>query len=237
MRSLSSAVDANRAATSALPLISTKDAEKRVLQSPDAIPADSEAGRAALAKGGEAAKNVEIPGVATTAAVGSGTGVGRFFETQSSKGGRYTVTLPNGTKVEEVNKVTAAQMVPFDNIQFTGNYGNMTEISIRRRNARRRKGRSTTTSPASGRNAAATSPSAPICTNNRCWLAKKAAHCRLFIFIPAIAWPRTLRKIPRLSAILHFMRFRKINILEQPFSPRECNGKETGPERPDRHGP
>ncbi len=31
-----------------------------------------------------------------------------------------------------------------------------------------------------------------------------------------------------------FMRFRKINILEQPFSPRECNGKETGPERPDR---
>ncbi len=28
-----------------------------------------------------------------------------------------------------------------------------------------------------------------------------------------------------------FMRFRKINILEQPFSPRECNGKETGPER------
>lgn len=56
-----------------------------MLQSPDAIPADSEAGRAALAKGGEAAKNVEIPGVATTAAVGSGTGVGRFFETQSSK--------------------------------------------------------------------------------------------------------------------------------------------------------
>jgi arginine:ornithine antiporter/lysine permease len=32
------------------------------------------------------------------------------------------------------------------------------------------------------------------------------------------------------------MRFRKINILEQPFSPQECNGKETGPERPDRTG-
>ncbi|EPE1149589.1 DUF1471 family protein YdgH, partial [Cronobacter sakazakii] len=43
------------------------DAKKRVLQSPDAIPADSEAGRAALAKGGEEAKKVEIPGVATTA--------------------------------------------------------------------------------------------------------------------------------------------------------------------------
>ncbi len=110
---------------------------------PGRYPADSEAGRAALAKGGEAAKNVEI-GRCHHRRGGSGTGVGRFFETQSSKGGRYTVTLPNGTKVEEVNKVTAAQMVPFDNIQFTGNYGNMTEISIRRRNARQRKGGTTT---------------------------------------------------------------------------------------------
>lgn len=103
------------------------DAKKRVLQSPDAIPADSEAGRAALAKGGEEAKKVEIPGVATSAA--PSTEVGRFFETQSSKGGRYTVTLPDGTKIEEVNKITAAQMVPFDSVKFTGNYGNMTEIS------------------------------------------------------------------------------------------------------------
>jgi hypothetical protein len=49
--------------------------------------------------------------VASSAAVGAGTGVGLFYETQSSKGGRYTVTLPDGTKVEEVNKITAAQMV------------------------------------------------------------------------------------------------------------------------------
>lgn len=55
--------------------------------------------------------------------------VGRFFETQSSKGGRYTVTLPDGTKVEELNKATAAMMVPFDSIKFSGNYGNMTEVS------------------------------------------------------------------------------------------------------------
>ena len=105
------------------------DAEKRVLQSPDASPADSDAGRKLLAEGGEAAKQVEIPGVATTAAVGAGTGVGRFFETQTTKGGRYSVTLPDGTKVEELNKVTAAQMIPFDSIKFTGNYGNMTEVS------------------------------------------------------------------------------------------------------------
>jgi hypothetical protein len=80
------------------------------------------------------------PGVATSAAVGSGTGVGRFFETQSSKGGRYTVTLPDGTKVEEVNKITAAQMVPFDSIKFTGNYGNMTEISYQTAKRAAKKG-------------------------------------------------------------------------------------------------
>ncbi|ADO48494.1 DUF1471 family protein YdgH [[Enterobacter] lignolyticus] len=105
------------------------DAKKRVVQSADAIPANSDAGRAALAQGGEAAKNVEIPGVASSSTVGSATGVGLFYETQSSKGGRYSVTLPDGTKIEELNKITAAQMVPFDSVQFTGNYGNMTEIS------------------------------------------------------------------------------------------------------------
>ncbi len=55
-------VDANQGGNQRITAyIYKKDAEKRVLQSPDAIPADSEAGRAALAKGGEAAKNVEIP--------------------------------------------------------------------------------------------------------------------------------------------------------------------------------
>ncbi|SNY70443.1 DUF1471 family protein YdgH [Enterobacter sp. CC120223-11] len=105
------------------------DAKKRVVQSPDAIPANSQAGKAAIAAGGTAAAAVEIPGVATSSSVGSSEGVGRFFETQSTKGGRYSVTLPDGTKIEELNKITAAQMVPFDNVQFTGNYGNMTEIS------------------------------------------------------------------------------------------------------------
>ncbi len=107
-----------------------KDAKKRVLQSPDAIPADSDAGRAAVAKGGEEAKKVEIPGVATSAAPGASVaGVGRFFETQTTKGGRYSVTLADGTKIEELNNATAAQMVPFDSIKFTGNYANMTEVS------------------------------------------------------------------------------------------------------------
>ncbi|CAH6660697.1 MULTISPECIES: DUF1471 family protein YdgH [Pseudocitrobacter] len=123
-------VDANQGGNQRITaFIYKEDAKKRVLQSPDAIPADSEAGREKLAKGGEEAKTVEIPGVATSASVGAGTGVGRFFETQSSKGGRYTVTLPDGTKIEELNKITAAQMIPFDSVKFTGNYGNMSEVS------------------------------------------------------------------------------------------------------------
>ncbi|HEY3986236.1 DUF1471 family protein YdgH [Cedecea sp.] len=121
-------VDANQGGNQRVTAFIYKaDAKERAVQSPDLLPANSEAGKAALAAGGEAAKQVEIPGIASSEAPSSD--VGRFFETQSSKGGRYTVTLPDGTKIEEVNKITAAQMVPFDNVQFTGNYGNMTEIS------------------------------------------------------------------------------------------------------------
>ncbi|MCE0845397.1 DUF1471 family protein YdgH [Buttiauxella sp. A2-C1_F] len=104
-----------------------KDAKKRVLQSADVIPADSEAGKAALAAGGAAAAKVEIPGVASSSTPSSD--VGRFFETQTTQGGRYTVTLPDGTKIQELNKVTAAQMVPFDSVKFTGHYSSGTEIS------------------------------------------------------------------------------------------------------------
>lgn len=103
------------------------DAKKRILQSADSIPADSEAGRAALAAGGAKARLVEKKGIEDDASFSSK--VGRFFETQSGKGGRYTVTLPDGTKLEELNKAAAAQMIPFSSVKFTGNYGNLTEIS------------------------------------------------------------------------------------------------------------
>ncbi|WP_312626296.1 DUF1471 family protein YdgH [Scandinavium sp.] len=123
-------VDANQGGNQRITAYVYKsDAKKRVVQSPDAIPANSDAGKAAIAAGGTAAAAVEIPGVASSSTVGSSEGVGRFFETQSTSGGRYSVTLPDGTKIEELNKVAAAQMVPFDSVQFTGNYGNMTEIS------------------------------------------------------------------------------------------------------------
>ncbi|RLM22858.1 hypothetical protein BIY29_11545 [Brenneria alni] len=103
------------------------DAPKRQVQSTDLIPADSDAGRAALAAGGAEAAKVEIPGVANSGSPSRN--IGNFFETQSSKGGRYTITLSDGTKIEELNNATAAQMVPFDSITFRGNYTNMTEVS------------------------------------------------------------------------------------------------------------
>lgn len=103
------------------------DAPKRRVQSADVIPADSDAGRAALAAGGAAAANVEIPGVASSDTPSSD--IGRFFETQSSTGQRYTVTLSDGTQIQEVNNATAAQMVPFDSITFTGHFSSMTDVS------------------------------------------------------------------------------------------------------------
>jgi len=102
------------------------DAKERKVQSPNLIP-DSEAGKAALAAGGEAAKRVEIPGVASSETPSSS--VGRFFETQSSTGQRYTVKLANGQSIQEVNAITAAQMQPFDTVTFTGHFGTPTEIS------------------------------------------------------------------------------------------------------------
>ncbi|MBT0726405.1 DUF1471 domain-containing protein [Rosenbergiella australiborealis] len=102
------------------------DAPQRIVQSPDAIPADSEAGKAALATGGVAAKNVEIPGVASSE---SAPNIGRFFETQTTSTKRYTVTLPQGQKIQEINNITAAQMTPFDTVTMTAHFGNPTEIS------------------------------------------------------------------------------------------------------------
>ncbi|MFK8257189.1 DUF1471 family protein YdgH [Erwinia sp. AnSW2-5] len=103
------------------------DAPKRKVQSPNLIPADSEAGKAALAAGGAAAKTVELPGVASNETPSNK--VGRFYETQSSTGKRYTVTTPDGKSVQEVNAITAAQMQPYDSVTFTGHYSTPTEVS------------------------------------------------------------------------------------------------------------
>ncbi len=103
------------------------DAKERRVQSPDAIPADSQAGKAALAAGGAAAAKVEIPGVASSASPDRS--VGRFFETQSTTGQRYTVNLPGGKSVQELNDLTAAQMTPFGTVTVTDHFGTPTEMS------------------------------------------------------------------------------------------------------------
>ncbi|WP_294906663.1 DUF1471 family protein YdgH [Tatumella sp. UBA2305] len=103
------------------------DAKERRVQSPDAIPADSEAGKAALAAGGAAAAKVEIPGVASSDAPDRS--VGRFFETQNTTGQRYTVQLPGEKSVQELSDITAAQMTPFGTVTITDHFGTPTEMS------------------------------------------------------------------------------------------------------------
>ncbi|RKS87515.1 uncharacterized protein DUF1471 [Orbus hercynius] len=45
------------------------------------------------------------------------------------KSSRYTVTLPDGSQIEELNDATAAKMVPFDTIKFRGYYVSDQQIS------------------------------------------------------------------------------------------------------------
>ncbi|QBH96257.1 DUF1471 domain-containing protein [Limnobaculum zhutongyuii] len=122
-------IDANRGANQYVTaFIYKKDAPERKIQiKDDPIPADSDAGKAALAAGGAAAAEVEIPNVASSTSFSGD--VGRFFETQtSSEGSRYTVTLKDGTKVQMLNNATAMKMTPFDSITFTDNFSNSVEM-------------------------------------------------------------------------------------------------------------
>ncbi|OTQ74174.1 MULTISPECIES: YdgH/BhsA/McbA-like domain containing protein [unclassified Gilliamella] len=137
-----------------------KDAPERKLQPEDAIPYDSEAGQLALAKGGDAAMQVEKPGyyspsafnekyyadkfnnkvidktttttaTATTAkvATSSNTETTTPVVTEPQRVTRYTVTLPDGRKIQELNDATAAKMVAFDTLKFRGYYVTDQEIS------------------------------------------------------------------------------------------------------------
>lgn len=128
-----------------------KDAPERKLQPENAIPYDSEAGQLALAQGGEAAMQVEKPGYYSPSAFNekfyaekfnnkvkvvdnnvsskntTTTSVEKVAEPQRVN--RYTVTLSDGRKIQELNDATAAKMIPFNTIKFRGYYVTDQEIS------------------------------------------------------------------------------------------------------------
>ncbi|OCG65242.1 hypothetical protein A9G39_10025 [Gilliamella sp. Imp1-6] len=135
-----------------------KDAPERKLQPEDAIPYDSEAGQQALAKGGDAAMQVEKPGyyspsafnekfyadkfnnkvkvidqtahkVTTSGTTNASASQVTTITTEPQRVTRYTVTLPDGRKIQELNDATAAKMVAFDTIKFRGYYVTDQEIS------------------------------------------------------------------------------------------------------------
>ncbi|OCG08156.1 hypothetical protein A9G13_07805 [Gilliamella sp. wkB178] len=133
-----------------------KDAPERKLQPEDAIPYDSEAGQQALAQGGEAAMQVERPGYYSpsafnekfyaekfhnkvidktttsdtkTVATASSESTTPAVAAEPQRVTRYTVTLPDGRKIQELNDATAAKMVAFDTIKFRGYYVTDQEIS------------------------------------------------------------------------------------------------------------
>lgn len=93
-----------------------KDAPERKVQIDNTIPYDSEAGQAALAKGGDLAGQVEDPTAKSTSL-------------EKNRASRYTVTLDNDVKIEELNRATAAKMTPFESIKFRGNYNSLTALS------------------------------------------------------------------------------------------------------------
>lgn len=131
-----------------------KDAPERKLQPEDAIPYDSEAGQQALAQGGEAAMQVEKPGyyspssfnekfyaekfnnkvidkttTTQTATTSTSTQTASAVPVEPQRVNRYTVTLPDGRKIQELNDATAAKMVAFNTIKFRGYYVTDQEIS------------------------------------------------------------------------------------------------------------
>ncbi|MCX8657276.1 DUF1471 domain-containing protein [Gilliamella sp. B2894] len=132
-----------------------KDAPERKLQPENAIPYDSEAGQIALAQGGETAMQVEKPGYYSPSAFNEKFYANKFnnkvkvidqsttkitqtkvpvtvnpeVEAEPQRVKRYTVTLPDGRKIQELNDATAAKMVAFDTIKFRGYYVTDQEIS------------------------------------------------------------------------------------------------------------
>ncbi|MFC0179439.1 YdgH/BhsA/McbA-like domain containing protein [Thorsellia kenyensis] len=117
--------DANNSGTrkSIKALLYKKDAPRNERKQYDLIPAGSEAAAKAIAEGRpelvESPQDIKADGSRV-----------KFWEGDSSSPEkRYTVTLADGTKVQEVNRATAAKMEPFDSIEIRGSFNTSVDIS------------------------------------------------------------------------------------------------------------
>lgn len=107
-------------------LVYKADAKRNPKKAYDLIPAGSQAAEKAIAEGKP--ELVETP-KEITAESSSASSV-KFWEGDSSSPEkRYTVTLKDGTKIQEVNRATAAKMTPFDSIVLKGRFRTSVEIS------------------------------------------------------------------------------------------------------------
>ncbi|ATW33463.1 MULTISPECIES: DUF1471 family protein YdgH [Candidatus Williamhamiltonella] len=121
-------INANRGGNQSITAyIYEANAPKRPASNANFIPADSDDGKAALAAGGGGTKKI-LP-IHEESSMNPFKKVGRLFERDSSVGSRYSVTLPNGIKIEELNNIAAKNMKPFDRVTFTGHFSSMTDVS------------------------------------------------------------------------------------------------------------
>ncbi|SET12679.1 YdgH/BhsA/McbA-like domain containing protein [Thorsellia anophelis] len=104
-------------------LVYKADAPRNPRKAYDLIPAGSEAAEKAIAEGKP--ELVEMP-----REVGAGSTGIKFWEGDSSAPEkRYTVTLDDGSKIQEVNRATAAKMTAFDSIEVKGRFRTSVDIS------------------------------------------------------------------------------------------------------------
>lgn len=104
-------------------LVYKADAPRNPRKAYDLIPAGSEAAEKAIAEGKP--ELVEMPRDPSTETTGI-----KFWEGDSSAPEkRYTVTLNDGSKIQEVNRATAAKMTAFDSIEVKGRFRTSVDIS------------------------------------------------------------------------------------------------------------
>ncbi|WP_235667720.1 YdgH/BhsA/McbA-like domain containing protein [Candidatus Williamhamiltonella defendens] len=95
---------------------------------PNFIPTDSDDGKSDLAAGCSSGTKKILP-MHEESSMNPFKKVDRLFERDSSVGSRYSVSLPNGIKIEELNHIDSKNMNPFDRVTFTDYFFSLTDVS------------------------------------------------------------------------------------------------------------